>query len=106
MARMKKYRVDEVYGVTRRRVPLTYESRESVDDRFLNEMRRDQHLVIYGTSKQGKSSLLKVALEEGDYVEVQCGTSWTKETLYGTFLKNLTSKYSSRELPLEAMGKN
>jgi len=86
---MKKYKVGEVYGVTRRRVPLTYESRKSVDDRFLNEMRRDQHLVIYGTSKQGKSSLLKVALKPGDYVEVQCGTSWSKETLYGAILKEL-----------------
>lgn len=83
------HKLDEVYGVTRRQVPLTYVSRPSVDDRFLNEMRRDQHLVIYGTSKQGKSSLLRVALNEDDYIEVHCATNWSKETLYSAILKEI-----------------
>jgi len=89
MARKGQYKVDEVYGIVRGGVPLTYVSRPQVDDRFLNETHRDQHIVVYGTSKQGKSSLLRVGLKEDDYVVVQCATNWTREKLYSSILKEI-----------------
>lgn len=54
----ERYRLDDVYGMARRRVPQSYVERDAVDARFLNELGRDNHIVIYGSSKQGKSSLL------------------------------------------------
>lgn len=89
MGSMAKHKIDEVYGIVRGGVPLTYVSRPQVDDRFLNEIHRDQHITIYGSSKQGKSSLLKVALKPDDYVVVQCGTDWTREKLYSNVLKEI-----------------
>ena len=81
------FRTNEVYGIVRRGVPKTYVSRTDVDDRFLNEITRDQHLVIYGSSKQGKSSLIQTALQPSDYISVQCATDWTKHTLYSAILR-------------------
>lgn len=89
MPKREEHRVAEVYGVVRRGVPLTYVSRPKVDDRFLNEITRDQHIVIYGTSKQGKSSLIITALEDADYVAIQCATNWSKRDLYAAVLKEL-----------------
>lgn len=80
-------RLDDVYGISREGVPATYVSRTAVDDRFLNEITRDQHIVIYGSSKQGKSSLLRTALKPTDYVAVQCAIDWDKEDVYRAVLK-------------------
>lgn len=82
-------KLDQVYGIARQAVPLTYVSRSKVDDRFLNEITRDQHIVIYGSSKQGKTSLLLTALRPEDYVAVQCAIDWSKEAVYRAILKEV-----------------
>lgn len=89
MAKRHEYKLDEVYGIARQGVPRTYVSRTAVDDRFLNEITREQHIVVYGSSKQGKSSLLRTALSENDYVAVQCAIDWNKEAVYRAILKEI-----------------
>jgi hypothetical protein len=86
---VEKHRLDDVYGLTRRRLPLTYVERPQVDARFINELGRDNHIVVYGSSKQGKTSLLLRTLQEDDFVVVQCSTEWTKEKLYAAILKEV-----------------
>jgi hypothetical protein len=89
MVRPHEYRLDDVYGITRQGVPRTYVAREDVDERFLNEITRDQHIVVYGSSKQGKSSLLRTALNHDDYVAIQCAIDWDKESVYRAILKEI-----------------
>jgi hypothetical protein len=84
-----EFKLDEVYGIARQGVPRTYVSRPAVDDRFLNEITRDQHIVVYGSSKQGKSSLLRTALSDADFVAVQCAIDWDKEAVYRAILKEI-----------------
>ena len=67
----KNYRTDEVFGI-RRELPLNYTSRESADTLLVENLSRDKHIVIYGSSKQGKTSLRKHCLQEDDYIVVQC----------------------------------
>jgi hypothetical protein len=50
------YLLDEVYGV-RRDLPLNDVSRTNVDDVFVNSLATDKHIVVFGSSKQGKTSL-------------------------------------------------
>ncbi|OOB89895.1 hypothetical protein B0T42_14880 [Rathayibacter sp. VKM Ac-2630] len=73
--------------MSRRRLPLTYVKRPKVDDRFVNELGRENHIVVYGSSKQGKTSLLLSAMDGLDHLVVQCSTEWTKEKLYAAILK-------------------
>jgi hypothetical protein len=54
----KHYTTDEVFGVGRD-LPLNYVSRKEVDDRFVGDLSREKNIVIYGSSKQGKTSLRK-----------------------------------------------
>ncbi len=77
---------DAVYGITRD-VPLNYISRKAVDDEFVNNLSRDKHVVIYGSSKQGKTSLRKHCLKETDFILVQCGNKWTLSDLHNNVLK-------------------
>lgn len=47
------HHVDEVFGVSRD-LPLNYVVRENVDTKLIDNLARGSHIVIYGSSKQGK----------------------------------------------------
>lgn len=79
-------KLSEVFG-TSRAVPKTYTTRISVDNRFVNDITRDKHIVIYGGSKQGKTCLRKHHFKEEDYIVVQCTRETTKASLYEMLLK-------------------
>lgn len=88
---MTSHRVDEVYGVTRD-VPLNYVERDSVDQKFLDSLSVEKHLIIFGSSKQGKTSLRKNSLNENEYILVQCQNTWTLEKLSESILKEVGYK--------------
>jgi hypothetical protein len=52
------HRLSDVYGISRE-LPLNYVPREGVDGVFVESLTRDKHIVVYGSSKQGKTSLRK-----------------------------------------------
>jgi hypothetical protein len=49
--------LEEVFGVSSKPV-LSYLSRTAVDDRFLEALKSDKQIVVYGSSKQGKTALV------------------------------------------------
>ncbi len=51
---LDKHRVDSVYGISRN-LPENYVARMSVDNNFIESLSLDKHIVIYGSSKQGKN---------------------------------------------------
>lgn len=80
------YRTDDVYGVTRE-LPLNYVERENVDGKFIECLSVDKHVIIYGSSKQGKTCLRKNGLQDEDFVLVQCQNTWGLERLAEAILK-------------------
>ena len=82
----KKYSVDDVFGISRD-LHLNYIERTYVDDILLKNLVRRQHLVVYGSSKQGKTSLIKHCLDTNDYIFVYCSNKWTLNNLYEAILK-------------------
>jgi len=82
----KSYSVDEVFGITRD-LPLNYVERKSADEVLINNLARKQHLVIYGSSKQGKTSLRKHCLKDDDYIVVHCSNKWSLDNLNEAILK-------------------
>ena len=87
-----KNNLSEVYGNSRD-VPLTYQTRPRVDDRFVNDIARDKHIVLHGGSKQGKTCLRKNHLNEDEYVLVQCTRDTTRSKLYELILKSANFQY-------------
>lgn len=83
---MTKYNVDDVFGVTRDE-PLNYVDRDYVDQDFINNLVRNKHIVVYGGSKQGKTSLRKHCLNEDDYILVQCDNKMKLDRIFLNILK-------------------
>jgi hypothetical protein len=88
----EKRKLTEVYGNSRD-VPLTYQIRSKVDERFVNDLTRDKHIVLDGGSKQGKTCLRKSTLSEKEYILVQCTRDTTRSRLYELILKNAGYQY-------------
>ena len=86
MQQAKIYPIDEVFGVSRD-APLNYVSRQEVDEKFISSLSRQKHIVVHGSSKQGKTSLRKHCLKEDDYALVSCVNKWTLSDLHSAILK-------------------
>lgn len=80
------HKLSDVYGINRD-VPLNYVVRNDVDGVLVENLTRDQHLVIHGSSKQGKTSLRKHCLSDDDYIVVTCLNRWDLGELHGAILK-------------------
>jgi len=81
------HKTSDVYGITRD-LPLNYVPRKGIDDAFVDNLTRDKHIVIYGSSKQGKTSLRKYCLKQDDYIIVQCSNKWSLSDLNSAILKH------------------
>lgn len=86
MDREMPLRTADVYGI-QKDLPLNYVTRDSADGRLLDSLTRGKHLVIHGSSKQGKSSLRKHCLEDNDYIQVHCSNKWDVGDLNAAILK-------------------
>lgn len=84
--RVKTEKTDDVFGVSRD-IPLNYVVRKTVDYKLIEDLTLDKHVIIYGSSKQGKTSLRKHCLNEQDYILVQCQNRWGLDKLADGILK-------------------
>lgn len=80
------YKLQEVFGITNK-VPNIYIKRNYVDNQFTNALERRKHIVIYGCSKQGKTSLRKKYLNQSNSIVIQCTDRTTREKIYEIVLK-------------------
>jgi hypothetical protein len=78
--------VSDVFGLSRR-LPLNYVRRDSVDGPFYRSLHHERNLVVYGSSKQGKTSLCRQSLPEASYIRVACQPGWSLATLHAQILK-------------------
>lgn len=79
--------VDDVFGVSRD-VPLNYVPRRDVDMEFVNALASNKHIVVFGSSKQGKTCMRKYNLLERDYIHVACSNKMTLSNLHSAILKS------------------
>lgn len=84
----KTNRLTEVYGINRD-VPLNYVVRKDVDEVLIDNLTRDHHIIIHGSSKQGKTSLRKHCLSDDDYIVVTCLNKWDLGELHAAILKKV-----------------
>jgi hypothetical protein len=77
----------DVFGVSRE-IPISYVERSHVDDKLLDNITRDKHVIIFGSSKQGKTCLRRHCLRDDDYILVQCQNTWDISKLCEAILKS------------------
>lgn len=83
---MDIHKTSDVYGI-QRDVPLNYVPRDKVDTVFVDSLTRARHIVVYGSSKQGKTSLRKFNLKPDEYIAVTCPYGATIPVLFSSILK-------------------
>jgi len=71
--------LDDVFGISRD-IPKNYVVRESVDGALVNALARDKHIVIYGSSKQGKTCLRKYNLRKEEHLVVTASQCDSKDS--------------------------
>ncbi|NGZ76490.1 hypothetical protein [Saccharibacillus alkalitolerans] len=78
----------QVFGVSKDMV-LSYIEREQVDGKFKEALESDKHIIVYGSSKQGKSALRRKHLTEENEVLIQCGPQHDTAGIYSSILRQL-----------------
>ncbi|UQA73268.1 hypothetical protein K2F45_15695 [Sphingobacterium siyangense] len=79
---------NEVYGVSNKLID-TYIERPQVDELFTKGLQKNKHIIIYGASKQGKTSLTNKHLTEDQYVKVNCSPTSTVLDIYNSIARQL-----------------
>ena len=82
------HKVSEVFGQSRG-IPLNYVQRDNVDLKFQESLRSKKHIVVHGSSKQGKTSLRKISLKNDQYILIHCSNKWDIGKLNAQILKQV-----------------
>lgn len=79
---------NQVYGVSNGLID-TYIERPLVDETFTKGLQKNKHIIVYGASKQGKTSLTNKHLSETDYIKVNCSPSSSSLDIYNSIARQL-----------------
>ncbi|HKV76577.1 MAG TPA: hypothetical protein VJP02_00460 [Candidatus Sulfotelmatobacter sp.] len=84
-------KLHEVFGVSAAPV-LSYVTRLDVDGKFQEALGSDKQVVVYGASKQGKTSLVSKYLPYGKNIVVRLTPVMTTQDIYHAVLRDLGIK--------------
>lgn len=77
-----------VYGISNGYID-SYVSRDTVDENFNDGLVSDKHIIVYGSSKQGKSSLIRQHIIDDEKVQIECGPRTQVIDIYKSLLRQL-----------------
>lgn len=90
------YKTNDVFGV-RSKLIESYIERESVDKAFKEALTDGNEVIVYGSSKQGKTSLILNNLQEAQYVKVECSPQTQPIDIYKSILRQIGIKFVESE---------
>lgn len=85
---MVENELKKIYGVSNDLL-ATYIERPRVDESFNKGLHTNKHIIVYGASKQGKTSLTNKHLTEDQYVKVNCSPGTTTTDIYNAIVRQL-----------------
>lgn len=80
-------KLGEVFGVSAKPI-LSYIERDEVDTRFTEALNSDKHIIVYGSSKQGKTALVSKHLPYSENLLVSVTPKTTVLDIYQTILSS------------------
>lgn len=90
------YKTTDVFGVKSKLI-ASYIERESVDEKFKSAITEGNEVIVYGSSKQGKTSLILRHLKEEDYVKVECSPQSRVIDIYKSILRQSNISFIDTE---------
>lgn len=89
--------LEQVFGISSKPV-LSYRARPDVDGRFVEAVKSDHHVVVYGASKQGKTALRQKHISESDCQIYRCNPGTRPELIYQYVLHEAGIRIETSEL--------
>lgn len=86
----------DVFGV-RSKLIGSYIERELVDEKFKKAIRDGNEVIVYGSSKQGKTSLILKHLTPEEYVKVECSPKTKPVDIYKSILRQIDVNFIERD---------
>ncbi|MCM2379584.1 hypothetical protein [Pseudomonas marginalis] len=87
-----KHKTSDVFGV-RSQLIKSYIERPSVDELFSAALKDKNQVIVYGSSKQGKTSLTLKHLTPNEYVKVECSPQTRAIDIYRSILRQSNITY-------------
>ena len=78
--------LEDVFGVSGKQVG-SYVEREHVDDRFKDALKTDKQIIVYGSSKQGKTALVKKYIDYDSNILISLSPRTTLKDIYQSILR-------------------
>ena len=94
--------LDDVFGISVKPV-LSYTERAEVDGLFRDALASDHHIVIYGSSKQGKTALRQKHVKDRECIVVGCGPRMTTAGIYQSVLRQIGVTIETVETETESV---
>jgi hypothetical protein len=82
------HKLEDVFGVRTKPV-LSYVQRPSVDDEFVNALRGDKQIIVYGLSRQGKTALVQQHLPSANNLRVSLSPGMSATDIYASVARQL-----------------
>ena len=93
---MTTHNTNDVFGV-RSSLIASYVDRHAVDKAFGDALRSGNEVIVYGSSKQGKTSLLLRHLDNTEYIKVECSPATQPIDIYKSALRQLGVRFIESE---------
>lgn len=93
---MEKHKTRDVFGVKSTLIK-SYIEREAVDLKFKNAISDGNEVIVYGSSKQGKTTLILKHLAPEKYVKIECSPQTGAIDIYKSILRQLNIGYIESE---------
>lgn len=91
-----EHKTNDVFGVKSRLIE-SYIERELVDQKFNEAIHGGNEVIVYGSSKQGKTSLILKHLNETQYVKIECSPQTQTVDIYKSILRQLNITFIESE---------
>jgi len=91
-----KHKTTDVFGVKSTLIK-SYIKRDKVDEKFSNAINDGNEVIVYGSSKQGKTTLILKHLEESEYIKVECSPQTKSIDIYKSILRQLYINFIESE---------
>lgn len=85
-------KTSEVFGVSNEEIE-SYIEREKVDDIFQNGLTQNKHIIVFGSSKQGKTALINKHLPEEMLIRINCVPESRPIDIYKSLLRQLDVEF-------------
>jgi hypothetical protein len=92
-----EHKTADVFGVKSKLIK-SYIERDAVDEKFKAAITDGNEVIVYGSSKQGKTSLILSHLSEDKYVKVECSPQTQSIDIYKSILRQLKITYTESEV--------